>query len=269
MKKMLSEENISYETRKKIEGLIREAIDSLNDVIEETEQPLFVAASIGLTYMVPTHEARRNIQESMKILKFLGQKEMFADLQELKDLRKLLRDTDDIIGGIVRISQKVRDEETFNIVGPVETALDLMRYKLKRNNVSFSKDCRTPVYVHGSDRMIAIALLNMIDNSIYWLGSRGNGRELKVICGEIGKKCAIIVSDNGPGLQDDIDVLTLPFFTRKPKGMGLGLYICNRIAEMHKGKLKIFDQAELPGLLGGANIGMILPRSEKGVDNQD
>jgi C4-dicarboxylate-specific signal transduction histidine kinase len=52
----------------------------------------------------------------------------------------------------------------------------------------------------------------------------------------------------------------LPFFTRKPNGMGLGLYIADRIAKMSGGQLKILKQNELQGLLSGANIAVILQK---------
>jgi len=73
-------------------------------------------------------------------------------------------------------------------------------------------------------------------------------------------KGILVVSDNGPGFEDDdLSLLTLPFFTRKPKGMGLGLYIADRIANMNNGKLKILEEGEISGLMPGANIGVILP----------
>ena len=71
---------------------------------------------------------------------------------------------------------------------------------------------------------------------------------------------ALIVSDNGPGFEDNLEYLTNPFVTRKTRGMGLGLYICNRISLMHKGKLMILDEFEFPGLLSGANLAFLIPK---------
>ncbi|MEW5694003.1 MAG: ATP-binding protein [Candidatus Hydrogenedentota bacterium] len=48
----------------------------------------------------------------------------------------------------------------------------------------------------------------------------------------------VSVKDNGPGIADDIvDKIWDPFFTTKPKGLGLGLSITKKIIEEHNGKL--------------------------------
>ncbi|MGW8315783.1 MAG: sensor histidine kinase [Bacteroidales bacterium] len=50
----------------------------------------------------------------------------------------------------------------------------------------------------------------------------------------------ITVSDNGPGIPDDImDKIFIPFFTTKEKGSGIGLSLSRQIMQMHGGSLKI------------------------------
>jgi nitrogen fixation/metabolism regulation signal transduction histidine kinase len=55
----------------------------------------------------------------------------------------------------------------------------------------------------------------------------------------------IIISDNGPGIPDDIlDKIFIPFFTTKEKGSGIGLSLSRQIMQMHGGSLKV---TSLPG----------------------
>jgi signal transduction histidine kinase len=50
----------------------------------------------------------------------------------------------------------------------------------------------------------------------------------------------ISFSDTGKGIsKENIEKLFVPLFTTKAKGMGLGLAICKRIVEAHKGKITL------------------------------
>jgi signal transduction histidine kinase len=55
----------------------------------------------------------------------------------------------------------------------------------------------------------------------------------------------------------DVDRVFQPFFTTKPKGMGMGLAICRSIAEAHQGKLWAS-----PGVRVGAIFNLVLPSAE-------
>ena len=84
--------------------------------------------------------------------------------------------------------------------------------------------------------MVITALLNLIDNSSYWLLHRASERRIIIRVEHNGEgKPRLIISDNGPGIKDDPSLLVQPFFTRKPDGMGLGLYIVDRIMKAHDG----------------------------------
>ncbi len=66
--------------------------------------------------------------------------------------------------------------------------------------------------------------MNLIDNSIYWLESRG-APDKQLYIGtsfDLGTGPAIVVADNGPGFQDTPEYLTEAFFTRKNGRDGLG-----------------------------------------------
>ena len=67
--------------------------------------------------------------------------------------------------------------------------------------------------------------INLVNNSIYWLGNTGR-EDRKIRIDVVGED--VVVSDNGPGVSpDDVDSLFQLFFTRKTHGgRGVGLYLC-------------------------------------------
>ena len=71
-------------------------------------------------------------------------------------------------------------------------------------------------------------------------------------------KTAIIIADNGPGFQDEQEQLVKPFFTRRPNGMGIGLYYVNLAMEVNKGRLVILDdQDDVPNEFDGAAMALV------------
>ena len=118
------------------------------------------------------------------------------------------------------------------------------------------------------------ALSNLVDNAFYWLRVRwpdvsgqSDHFERKLYIGlsrdfEAGP--AIVVADNGVGLQgDDPENLVRPFFTRKPDGMGLGLYYANLAMELNGGQLAFPQpgEIELPDEFDGAAVALIFKES--------
>jgi signal transduction histidine kinase len=168
-----------------------------------------------------------------------------------------------MIHGLAKLSMKSQ-EEAFPIKRAAESALALMKDKLDRNSIECKIEGPDKVKAKGKENLITILLLNFLDNSFYWLlRKKPNERQIKIFVGEYVNRPTIIVSDSGPGFEDhDINIVTLPFFTRKPDGMGLGLYIADRIARMNGGNLLLLDPDDFPGLLAGANIAVSLQNVE-------
>lgn len=117
------------------------------------------------------------------------------------------------------------------------------------------------------------ALNNLIDNSLYWMRVRWpdvppedqpSPRRIHIgVSNDFEAGPAIIVADTGPGFQgDEPDRLVRPFFTRKPTGMGLGLYYANLAMELNGGSL-VFpqpDEVEVPEGFDGAVVVLVFGR---------
>ena len=139
------------------------------------------------------------------------------------------------------------------------------------------------------------ALNNLLDNAFYWLQVRwpeedidpppeheGTKREAEVqwpeenarppgraihlsINLDLAAGPAIVIADTGPGLVDAPDELVRPFFSRRPEGMGLGLYYANLVMELGDGRLVFPDagEADVPEEFNGAMLALIFPQENE------
>ena len=257
---LLKKENIAPKTQIEITSLIDGSARIFEETLNEYEEPLLGAASIGLTYLIPTHELRRSVKESTKILKKLI-KDGSNCIESAQKVIQHMNEIEQIVRGITRLSQKIDVDKKFKLKIPVEQSISLMKKKLERNNIRLSIEYRKDIEVSSQPRSIILMLLNMIDNSVYWLlNKQKDSREIKLIVDELEKSYVILISDNGPGIDNPLELLIQPFFTTKIDGMGLGLFICNRTANSMGLKLELFEKNDIPGLLSGANIGILFPK---------
>ena len=119
------------------------------------------------------------------------------------------------------------------------------------------------------------ALNNLLDNALYWLRVRwpnlpdpDRPPERMLYMGvshdfETGP--AIVVADNGTGFQgDEPENLARPFFTRKPEGMGLGLYYATLAMELNGGSFAFpgAEEIELPDGFDGAVVALIFKEAK-------
>ena len=107
--------------------------------------------------------------------------------------------------------------------------LDLFRERLSRHGVEASP---TRAFLRhtfrGYPSTFYPVFVNLIDNAVFWLRDQKPPRIIRLDV----EDDAIIVADNGPGVQlRDREAIFELGFTRKPGGRGLGLYISRDVLD--------------------------------------
>jgi signal transduction histidine kinase len=87
-------------------------------------------------------------------------------------------------------------------------------------------------------------LINLLRNAVDAVQSTGGGVEAG--WGKASAHLEVWVDDEGPGLSNTAN-LFVPFFTTKPHGSGIGLVLCQQIAEAHGGSLVLANRVGRPG----------------------
>jgi signal transduction histidine kinase len=100
-------------------------------------------------------------------------------------------------------------------------------------------------------------ILNLVLNAVEAMsGVREGSRELLISTHrDVSGGVVVAVTDSGPGLNSEsFSRLFEPFYTTKPRGMGMGLSICRTIVEAHGGRISASPTAGT-----GATLQFALP----------
>lgn len=103
-------------------------------------------------------------------------------------------------------------------------------------------------------------LINILKNAVQASPLGGVIRVQLRTMGIDQEEVSIRIEDRGPGLPPDVrERIFDPFFTTKDTGLGIGLYICHKIAALHGGRIEV---ESLIG--GGAAFTVLLPVERRG-----
>jgi PAS domain S-box-containing protein len=129
---------------------------------------------------------------------------------------------------------------TFPINKVLDESLELGidRARLKKITVQKNYGAAADDVISVDMEKIKIALLNIIINAIEAMESLTG--VLTLTTETKGKSCAIIIADNGPGIsKENMPKLFEPFFSKKAKGVGLGLTSTQNIILNHNGTIDV------------------------------
>lgn len=139
-----------------------------------------------------------------------------------------------------------------NLIDEINMSISFLDDKLKKTGISIVKniDAATTIGLHSGE--IQTVLVNLIDNSIYWIGQANSDQKEIVITAAFmsGTKdrLTITVSDTGTGVAaDNAEKIFEPGVTGKPHGIGMGMVIIAEILARHQGKIALQYPSELSG----------------------
>ncbi len=214
----------------------------------ELNQPLTAIASYGA-----------GVRNALKALPGVEPRVLTALQKQGEQVARVGRIVERIRGFMLR---RAPQQERCDLRAIADNAAELVRSSLKRRGVELhvlSMD--SVIDVEADPVLIEQAIINLVLNATDALEECPVPRNVVIDVGGGRDQVWVDVSDNGPGLKGrTLSELTMPFYSTKPKGMGLGLSICRTIIEAHLGELSACDA---PG--GGALFHFILPRTGAGA----
>ena len=230
---------------------------------ESMQETLLSAGMSGLNLAVIFHEVERGVRALHQVI--VDGKNPSEAERQASDLMHLL----DGFSTLLR-----RDSKTKHTARKlIEAGRRFSNLRLRHHDIELVAPLLDGTKVGFEARfafgLVLGALNNLIDNAIYWMRVRwpdkrklGKPTPRRLYIGasaDFEEGPAIVVADTGTGLQDDPEHLVRPFFTRKPSGMGLGLYYANLAMELNEGRLMFpgAGDVDVPEGFDGAVVALV------------
>jgi two-component system, NtrC family, sensor kinase len=141
--------------------------------------------------------------------------------------------------------QRQPERSTVDLNRVITDTLALRRFVLSTEQIEVVAEFEPELPQTWADPFqLQQVVLNLVINAEHALTGRKGKRRLTVRTHRTGDRIVASVSDNGPGIPDEMRRrLFEPFFTTKPvgEGSGLGLAISHGIVRKHGGHLRLRD----------------------------
>lgn len=249
-----SEEILNLITKKDVE--IKETVIKIQEVISRYRR----LSTLGLLIDPIIHDGNNYLHKiNLKSTSILNEiQKTDCNLSKIADrvgeIQKVRRDFSQLFKRIEPFGGRKRGRpQTIVVEDVIKNQFLLNSEELSKYNISYRLS-NTQHKVTIDESELAVVLMNLIQNSIYWLSTIDVEREILVEVEDEQDGLAIIISDNGPGIKNGTeDNIFSPYYSTKPDGIGLGLAIAGEIMSEYNGELSLIRNS----ILGGASFKLL------------
>jgi signal transduction histidine kinase len=231
---------------------LHEGLDRIQEQFTRASEILIQSSNMGISFGVVVHEVDKRLSR----LKHLVDSKNI----DVKLVRESVRDTVEIVEHYSAIT--ATQKKTADLKSTLDIALMSVEFRFKAHGIECIK-----AYEEKDDERIDISLnnvvgilLNIFDNSIYWLNKYGvEERKIFITTRHYDDQVGIVIADNGKGFALSFEDALKPFYTLKDVGgHGLGLHIVDEIMKAHQGAFVERSAQEVEGLPAEFHQGAIL-----------
>jgi len=206
-----------------------EALEERMLALEDQADQDFEMVQLGLAVAIINHEFGAAIGQVRRSVKDLGQISRKADA--LRPIYESIKTSFEHLDGHLNLFtplQRRLYRKAISITGKSmrNYIRDLFANRFERHNVTLEwTDSFLAVAVECYPSTLYPALINIIDNAVYWLSSVKGKRVVLLDATAEG----LVIANNGPAIEErDRQSMFERGFSRKPGGRGLGLFISAR-----------------------------------------
>jgi signal transduction histidine kinase len=247
-----------------IDGMLQ-TINEYQELLTQRER----MATIGETAAMVGHDLRNPLQviymlssRMKRVVRKLGEiEETEAYVREIEYIDENLNEQTSYMNKIVSDLQDFSRSIALQVgdVNLEEMVMDVLG-TLSLDDIDVSVDFRDNSEMMQIDgNYFRRLIVNLLTNAVQ---AMPEGGKLTIEGSKVGDKSIIKVSDTGVGVsEENMKKLFTPLFTTKAKGTGLGLAVCKRIIDAHKGEISVESEEGV-----GTTFTITLPNTMQVVD---
>lgn len=244
---------IDITERKMAEEVLKRDKESLETLVDErskellsTQQELKHAsrlADIGTLAATVAHELRNPLGVIQMAAYNLKRKtKTLEGDRHLINIEKKVWEGNRIIDNLLSYSRiRIPSYEQIQLFPLLDECVSNTQVRFEDYDVTIEKN-----YENGSLNLIEAdphqlkeVFANILNNACQALVDKKGTIEINVKR-QNENQVSFAFQDNGVGIEEeDLKRIFVPFFTRKSKGTGLGMTICNEIVNLHQGKIEV------------------------------
>lgn len=237
----------AFQTEGKIYKLV--AFQNVNEALDETESKAWQKL-----LSVMTHEIMNSIAPISSLADTLRNR-----LQEAAENPSKAASLEDLALGMETIKRRseglLKFAETYRNLNKIttlnlkrvyvrdvfESLHQLMEPTLEQKNIEMEVILKDPdLMIEADINLLEQVLINLVVNAIEAVKGIEDPHIMLSGSQLLGKKPYIRVTDNGPGMPEELlDKIFIPFFSTKKSGSGIGLSLCKQIMMLHKGNITV------------------------------
>lgn len=217
-------------------------LDSIQKVIEKKEKEAWINLMKVISHellnsLTPIRSLSQNLHE-------LVQQETLTsdDLQDIKESVVTMFNRSNHLQEFVESYRKLAmlpspKKEKIELTALMESCLTIMKPLFKNETISLKNTIDLKRWIMVDPNQMEQVFINLLTNSMFALAEKEQ-KEITVSCEVKEKRIYILFTDNGDGIEPEIeDKIFLPFFTTRKDGAGIGLTLSKNIVEAHGGYL--------------------------------
>ena len=210
--------------------------------LQENLRRLDRLASLGLIAASAAHEIKNGLVAISAFAEVLMEKS--EDKEMATVVRHELKRIDSLVTQMLRFAApKPATLAPVTIHQVLDYSLRLLEHQMAGRQISLKREYHAePGVVLGDEAQLQQVFMNLMLNAVEAI--HGSGELMvrtELAADHFGpKKVRIHITDTGAGIASEhLPRVFEPFFTTKKNGTGLGLAVCQRVAQEHQGYIEV------------------------------